>query len=57
MALSITEAGYIAVTEAIKEAILLQGLLREINVFKNKAVIFIDSQSALHLCKNLVFQK
>ncbi|TXG54058.1 hypothetical protein EZV62_019314 [Acer yangbiense] len=44
VALSTTEAEYIAVTEAIKEAIWLQGLLGEINCFGGKAVIYTDSQ-------------
>jgi hypothetical protein len=57
VALSTTEAEHIAVTEAIKEAIWLQGLLREINIFGGKAVIFTDSQSALHLVKNPVFHE
>ncbi|TXG60928.1 hypothetical protein EZV62_012291 [Acer yangbiense] len=48
MALSATKAEYIAVTEAIKEAIWLQGLLGEINIFGGKVVIYTDSQSALH---------
>ncbi|KAK0603791.1 hypothetical protein LWI29_008696 [Acer saccharum] len=57
VALSTTEAEYIAVTEAVKEAIWLQGLLNEINVFKEKSIIYTDSQSALHLCKNPVFHE
>ena len=57
VALSTIEVEYIAVTEAIKEAIWLQGLLREINVFKGKAVIFTDSQSSLQLCKNPIFHE
>ena len=57
VALSTTEAEYIAVTESIKEAIWLQGLLSEINVFKGKSLIYTDSQSALHLCKNPIFHE
>ncbi|KAK0596509.1 hypothetical protein LWI29_016370 [Acer saccharum] len=57
VALSTTEAEYIAVTEAIKEAIWLQGLLGEINIFGGKAVIYTDSQSALHLVKNPIFHE
>ena len=55
--LSTTEAEYIAINEAKKEVIWLQGLLGEINVFKHKAVILTDSQSVLHLCKNPVFHE
>ncbi|KAK0588475.1 hypothetical protein LWI29_001474 [Acer saccharum] len=57
VALSTTKAEYIAVTEAIKEAIWLQGLLGEINLFGGKAVIYTDSQSALYLVKNPVFHE
>ncbi|XP_062114804.1 secreted RxLR effector protein 161-like [Humulus lupulus] len=55
VALSTTEAEYMAATEAIKEGIWVQGLLKELQVFKGKATIFLDSQSAIHLCKNPVF--
>ncbi|KAK0578271.1 hypothetical protein LWI29_007827 [Acer saccharum] len=55
MAMSTTKAEYIAVIEAINEAIWLQDLLGEINIIGGKAVIYTDSQSALHLVKNPVF--
>src|SRR5690606_19239299 len=42
---------------AIKEALLLQGLLQELNVMEEKAIVYTDSQSALHLCKNPVFHE
>ena len=48
---STTEAKHIAVTKAVKEAIWLKGLLIELKV------IYSDSQSAIHLCKNLVFHE
>ncbi|KAL5548340.1 hypothetical protein UlMin_003571 [Ulmus minor] len=48
VALSTTEAEYIAATEAIKEALWLQGLLQELNVMEKKAIVYTDSQSALH---------
>ncbi|KAL2231405.1 UNVERIFIED_CONTAM: Retrovirus-related Pol polyprotein from transposon TNT 1-94 [Sesamum indicum] len=55
VALSTTEAEYIATTEAFKEALWLSGLLNEIGFLKKKPVIFSDSQSAIQLCKNPVF--
>ncbi|KAL5538478.1 hypothetical protein UlMin_035497 [Ulmus minor] len=57
VALSTIEAEYIAVTEAIKEAIWLQGLLLELKVLKEKAVVYSNSQSAIHLCKNPMFHE
>ncbi|KAL5575969.1 hypothetical protein UlMin_017668 [Ulmus minor] len=45
VALSTTEAEYIAATEAIKEALWLQGLLQELNVMEEKAIVYTDSQS------------
>ncbi|GAB2265823.1 hypothetical protein Dimus_037848 [Dionaea muscipula] len=54
VALSSTESEYVAITDVSKEAIWVQGLLKEINVLNNNCIIFTDSQSALHLCKNPV---
>ena len=42
-----------AVTEAIKEAIWLQGLVADLGVIQEKTV-YCDSQSAIHLAKNQV---
>ncbi|KAL0409122.1 UNVERIFIED_CONTAM: Retrovirus-related Pol polyprotein from transposon TNT 1-94 [Sesamum radiatum] len=55
VALSTTEAEYIATTEALKEAIWLKGLLDEIGFLKHKVTVFSDSQSSIQLCKNPVF--
>ncbi|KAL2235828.1 UNVERIFIED_CONTAM: Retrovirus-related Pol polyprotein from transposon TNT 1-94 [Sesamum indicum] len=55
VALSTTEAEYIATTEAIKEALWLKGLISEIGFLKNKLVVYSDSQSSIQLCKNPVF--
>ncbi|KAL2241729.1 UNVERIFIED_CONTAM: Retrovirus-related Pol polyprotein from transposon TNT 1-94 [Sesamum indicum] len=55
VALSTTEAEYIATTEAFKEAIWLDGLIKEIGFSKEKLVVFSDSQSSIQLCKNPVF--
>ena len=57
VALSTTEVEYIALTEAAKEAIWLKGLLIELKVLEHEVVIYSDSQSAIHLCKNPVFHE
>ncbi|KAL9148736.1 hypothetical protein ABFS82_12G062000 [Erythranthe guttata] len=49
VALSTTEAEYIAATEAIKEAIWLKGILREIGFLKKDVTVFSDSQSGIQL--------
>ncbi|KAG9446279.1 hypothetical protein H6P81_012407 [Aristolochia fimbriata] len=52
VALSTTEAEYMAVTEAIKEAIWLQGLFRELSIRNEVTMIYCDSQSSIHLTKD-----
>ncbi|KAK3043426.1 hypothetical protein RJ639_002005 [Escallonia herrerae] len=54
-ALSTTEAEYMALTEAAKEALWLKGLVEELG-FKQRGVLLqCDSQSVLDLVKNQVF--
>ena len=55
VALSTTEAEYMAVTEAVKEAIWLQGLLSELGMKQKHIKVHCDSQSAIHLAKNQVY--
>ena len=55
VALSMTEVEYMAITEAVKEAIWLQGLLDDLGVGQKQVTIFCDSQSAIHLAKNQVY--
>lgn len=55
VSLSSTEAEYVALCDALKEAIWLQGLLFEINLVDNCATVYCDSQSAIHLSKNPIF--
>jgi len=55
VALSTTEAEYMAITEAVKEAIWLYGLLKDLGVGQKQLEVFSDSQSAIHLAKNQVF--
>ncbi|KAG9450314.1 hypothetical protein H6P81_010279 [Aristolochia fimbriata] len=47
--LSTTEAEYMAVSEAVKEVIWLQGLYRELSSNNEVTVVFCDSQSVIHL--------
>ncbi|PKI31537.1 hypothetical protein CRG98_048072 [Punica granatum] len=55
IALSTTEAEYIAVTECCKEMLWLQKFLQELSLKQERYVMYCDSQSAIHLCKNPTF--
>ena len=55
VALSMTEAEYMAITEAVKEAIWLQGLLDDLGIGQKQVTVFCDSQSTIHLAKNQVY--
>ena len=57
MALSTTEAEFMATTVAFKEAVWIKGLLKEIQMFEDKTVIYSDSQSAIYLSKNPVYHE
>nr|GEU74775.1 retrotransposon protein, putative, Ty1-copia subclass [Tanacetum cinerariifolium] len=57
VALSTTEAEYIALTEAMMEAIWLRGLLEELGVELNTVTVNCDNQGAIHLSRNHVFMK
>lgn len=54
-ALSTTEAEYMTLTEASKEALWLKGLIKELGLKQGNIQIQCDSQSAIHLAKNQVF--
>uniref|UniRef100_A0A2N9I8X0 Integrase catalytic domain-containing protein n=1 Tax=Fagus sylvatica TaxID=28930 RepID=A0A2N9I8X0_FAGSY len=54
IALSTTEAEYMAMIEAIKEAIWLHGLIEDLGILQEHVYLFCDSQSAIHLAKNQV---
>nr|GEX69723.1 retrovirus-related Pol polyprotein from transposon TNT 1-94 [Tanacetum cinerariifolium] len=56
-ALSTTEAGNMALTEAVKEAIWLRGLLEELGVELNRMTVNFDNQGAIHLSQNHVFNE
>ncbi|KAM6555743.1 hypothetical protein CsatB_002762 [Cannabis sativa] len=57
VALSSTEVEYMAATEAIKEAIWLKGLAKEMGFETKNVTVFCDNQSALHLMKNPMFHE
>ncbi|GJS82562.1 retrovirus-related pol polyprotein from transposon TNT 1-94 [Tanacetum coccineum] len=57
VALSTTEAEYMALTEAIKESIWLKGLLIKLGVNLRSVVVNYDSQSVIHLSRNAMFHK
>nr|GEV62202.1 hypothetical protein [Tanacetum cinerariifolium] len=57
VALSTTEAEYMALTEAVKESIWLKGLLTELGVNLRSVVVNCDNQSAIHLSKNTMFHE
>ncbi|KAE8715970.1 hypothetical protein F3Y22_tig00110156pilonHSYRG00076 [Hibiscus syriacus] len=57
VALSTTEAEYIAVTEAIKEAMWLKGMVEELGIQQKVVTVFCDNQSTIHLKKNQVFHE
>ena len=57
VALSSTEAEYMAATEAIKEAIWLKGLTKELGFNSDDLFVHCDNQSALHLMKNPMFHE
>ena len=53
--LSTTMAEYMTITEAVKEAIWLQGLLENLGLIQDHVNVYCDSQSAIHLIKNHVY--
>ncbi|KAE8655753.1 Retrovirus-related Pol polyprotein from transposon TNT 1-94 [Hibiscus syriacus] len=52
MALSITEAEYMAAAKAAKKALWLTGLVKELGVQQDGVQLLCDNQSAIHLAKN-----
>ena len=55
VALSTTEAEYMAMTEGIKEAIWLQGLLNDLRIDHDVLKINCDRINAIYLAKNQVY--
>ena len=57
VALSTTEAEYVAATEACKELLWLKRFLQELGFKQQRYVVLCDNQSAIHLAKNSMFHK
>nr|GEV77481.1 retrovirus-related Pol polyprotein from transposon TNT 1-94 [Tanacetum cinerariifolium] len=57
MALSTTEAEYMAPTKACKELLWLKRFLQELGFKQQRYAILCDNQSVIHLAKNLMFHK
>ncbi|CAM8953528.1 unnamed protein product [Rhodiola kirilowii] len=57
VAQSTTESEYVAICDACKEAVWLQGTLKETKLIEKNVVIYSDSQSALQLSKNPVYHE
>ncbi|KAL5863382.1 hypothetical protein ACOSQ3_000896 [Xanthoceras sorbifolium] len=55
IALSTTEAEYIAITEGCKEMLWMEKFLQELDQKQESYVLYCDSQSAIHLSKNQTF--
>ena len=55
VALSTTEAEFMAATEAVKEAMWMRGLLGELSLGHKEITVYCDSQSAIHLTKDQMF--
>ncbi|GKD28335.1 hypothetical protein Tco_1239113 [Tanacetum coccineum] len=55
--LSTTEAECMALTDAVKEAIWLRGLLEELGVELNTVAVNCDNQGTIHLSRNHVFHE
>ncbi|GJZ97748.1 putative RNA-directed DNA polymerase [Tanacetum coccineum] len=57
VALSTTEAEYVAATEACKELLWLKRFLQELGFKQQRYVVLCDNQSTIHLAKNSMFHK
>lgn len=55
--LSTTEAEFIVVTEAIKEAIWMRGMTTNLGIDCDVASVYSDNQSGIHLAKNQVYHE
>ena len=55
IALSTTEAEYVATNELCKEMLWMKKFLQELGLKKEEYVVHCDSQSAIHLSKNSCF--
>lgn len=57
VAMSSTEAEYVAVIEAFKEGKWMNGFMKELGFGQKSVTVYCDSQSAIHLSKHQVFHE
>lgn len=57
VALSTTESEYISLSEAVKEALWLKGMVSELGINQNKVIFHCNNQSAIHLSKHHVYHE
>jgi len=57
IAIPTTEAEYVAITEAVKEALWMQGLLKDMGVKQDKVLVWSDSQCVISLSKKNMFHE
>jgi len=57
VALSTIETEYISLTEGVKEAIWLRGLVSDLGLIQDVTIVFCDSQSAIHFTKNQMYHE
>ena len=55
VALSTTEAEYMATIEAMKKSIWLKGLVGDLGLQQVLTIVYFNSQSVIHLTKNQMF--
>ena len=56
VALSTTEAEYMALSDAVREGIWLKGICKELKLSDEEIEVHCDSQSAIYLAKNYVYR-
>lgn len=57
VALSTIEVEYIAMTEAVREAMWLKGIIKEFRIDQGAVRVHCDNQSTIHLSKHQVFHE
>ncbi|PON41342.1 hypothetical protein PanWU01x14_290110 [Parasponia andersonii] len=57
VALCTTEAEYISITEAIKEALWLKGIIGELGIHQSDVAVHCDNQSTIHLLNIYCFMR
>ena len=57
VALSLTEAEYVALTKAVKEALWVKGMISELGLAQKMFMVHCDNQSAIYLTKNTMFHE